>query len=594
MTVLDNSGRLRKEWLPEWLRSYRREYVLSDSIAGVIVTALLVPQSLAYAMVAGLPPHVGMYASILPVLAYAAFGSSRTLAVGPVAVAALMTAAALSPLAEAGSAEYVALAVLLALLVGVQLFVLGLLRMGFIANLLSHPVVSGFVTGSALLIAIGQLEPLLGIPAEGQTALRLLGDTIARASALHIPTAAVGLSGLALLWAAKRFLPVLARQAGASGAAADLATKLVPMAVVLLAIGAVSGWELDTRSGVAVVGAIPGGLPSLSLVWPTSAQFSALLLPAFMIALVSFVESVAVAQSLGIKRGQHIDPDAELRGLGAANVASAVSGGFPVAGGFSRSVVNFAAGAQTPMAGIVSAGLMAVILLGLTESFQRLPLAVLAATIIAAVLGLVDVATVRRAWRYDRADASAWAATAAGVLVLGVEFGVALGVALSVATFLWRASRPHMVVLGRVRGTEHFRNERRFPVETHPRVLLIRIDENLFFANIATVVNRVMIELRLRPETSDLVLVLSSVSHVDLTAAQAVLELQADLEARKVRLHLAEVKGPVLDRLAAANWLKSLAQKPFLSVHEAVEALTTEAGPARDARPPDSPSKRGA
>ena len=285
------------------------------------------------------------------------------------------------------------------------------------------------------------------------------------------------------------------------------------------------------------------------------------------------IESVSVAQSLAIKRGQRIDPNAELRGLGAGNLASALSGGFPVTGGFARSVVNFAAGAQTPMAGVISAALMSLVLLGLTGLFERLPLAVLAATIIVAVLGLIDLATPRHAWHYDRADALAWAGTALGVLGLGVEAGIGIGVALSAGTFLLRASRPHIAVLGRLPGTEHFRNEQRFQVETQPHLLIMRIDENLFFANSAAVLDRIEAELAQRPATHDLLLVLSSVSHIDLTAAEALERLRADLEARGIVMHLAEVKGPVLDRLKHAGRLGGLVHEPFVSVHSAAQVL---------------------
>lgn len=561
-------------WLPRWLQQYGRDQLIQDSIAGLVVTVLLVPQSLAYAMLAGLPPHVGMYASILPLVAYAIFGSSMTLAVGPVAVASLMTASAIAPFAAQGSPEYLMLAIVLAVLGGLQLMVLGILRFGFVANLLSHSVISGFVTGSALLIAIGQMKPLLGIPAEGHTAVELSLSLLSNLHNLKPATAAIGVLAAVLLWSARRFLAVLLARGGVPPRAAELLAKLSPMVIVLLSIGAVALWQLDIRQGVAVVGNIPQGLPSLHLPWPTREQVMNLFVPAFVVALVGFIESVSVAQSLAIKRGQRIDANAELRGLGAGNLASAISGGFPVTGGFARSVVNFAAGAQTPMAGVISAALMALVLLGLTGLFGRLPLAVLAATIIVAVMGLIDLVTPRHAWHYDRADAIAWAGTALGVLALGVEAGIGIGVALSAGTFLWRASRPHIAVLGRLPGTEHFRNEQRFSVETVPHLLIMRIDENLFFANSAAVLDRVEAELERRSDVRDLLLVLSSVSHIDLTAAEALDRLHADLRRRGVTLHLAEVKGPVLDRLKRGGRLSGLAHEPFVTVHDAVQTLT--------------------
>lgn len=564
---------MKARWLPTWLATYDRGKAAQDLVAGIVVTILLVPQSLAYSMLAGLPPHVGMYASILPLVAYAVLGSSMTLSVGPVAVASLMTASAVAPLAAAGSAEYVLLAMLLALMGGVVLLLLGLLRMGFVANLLSHPVISGFVTGSAVLIALGQLKPLLGIPAKGETALELAVSLFSRAGNLHVPTAVLGLSSVLALWASRRFLAGGLRRAGMGNKSAEIVAKLAPMVVVLLAIAAVVGFGLDTDAGVGVVGSIPAGLPSLALTLPTMGQLQALAVPAVMIALIGFVESVSVAQSLAIKRGERINPDAELRGLGAANLASAISGGFPVTGGFARSVVNFAAGARTPLAGVIAAVFMGAVLLGLTGLFERLPLAVLAATIIVAVVGLVDFATVRHAWHYDRADALAWLVTAVGVLALGVEAGVGFGVAMSIGTFLWRASRPHIAVVGRVGESEHFRNERRFAVRTYPGLLLMRVDESLFFANMPAVLGRIEEEIERQGDTRHLVLDLSSVSHIDLTAVEALQRLHADLRERGIELHLAEVRGPVMDRLEQTELPRKLAHKPFLNLHEATGAL---------------------
>lgn len=558
---------------PGWFAGYDTGKATQDAVAGLVVTMLLVPQSLAYAMLAGLPPHVGLYASILPLVAYAVFGSSMTLSVGPVAVASLMTAAAIGPLAAPGSPAYVALATLLALVGGVVLLVLGFLRMGFVANLLSHPVISGFITGSAILILLGQLKPLLGIPASGQTALQLVASLGAHARELHPATAALGLAAVVLLWGLRRYLARGLRWLGVREQVAEIATRLAPMLVVLLSIAAVTALGLDSRAGIAVVGPVPSGLPSLQLVLPSAEQLGAVFIPAVMIALIGFVESVSVAQSLANKRGEGINPDAELRGLGAANLASAISGGFPVTGGFARSVVNFAAGARTPLSGVISAVLIGIVLLGMTAVFERLPLAVLAATIIVAVAGLVDLATVRHAWRIDRADAIAWVGTAAGVLALGVEAGVGLGVAFSVGTFLWRASRPHMAVVGRLPGTHHFRNEKRFQVETWPDLLMIRIDETLFFANVSSVLQRIEQELARRPGVRHLVLDLSSVSDLDLTALEALQRLHGSLRQRGIELHLAEVRGPVMDRLDRTDWLAGLAHAPFLSLQQAVEHL---------------------
>lgn len=463
---------------------------------------------------------------------------------------------------------------------------LGLLRLGFVANLLSYPVISGFVTGSAILIALGQFKRLLGIPADGDTALELVASLLAHAQDLHAPTAALGLAGVLLLLASRQLLAGALRKMRMTPQGADIATKLAPMVVVLLAAASVTAFDMDRNLGVAVVGQIPAGLPTLRLTFPTMTQLQALFVPAAMIALIGFVESVSVAQSLANKRGERINPDAELRGLGVANFASAVCGGFPVTGGFARSLVNFAAGARTPLSGVISAALMAVVLLGVTGLFERLPLAVLAATIIVAVAGLVDFATVRHAWQFNRADALAWGMTAGGVLAFGVEIGVAVGVAMSIGTFFWRASRPHIAMVGRVPETEHFRNETRFKVETYSGLLMIRVDESLFFANVNCVVRRLEEEITGRPKTRHLILDLSSVSDIDLTASETLKRLQADLRVRGIELHLAEVRGPVADRLKHTDWWRHLSHPPFLSLHEALQKLAPIDASETDAHAP--------
>ena len=570
-------------WQPVWLKRYSVALAAQDLVAGLVVTVLLVPQSMAYALLAGLPAHVGMYASILPLLAYAWLGSSMTLAVGPVAVAALMTASAITPLAAPGTTQYMQLAIQLAMMGGLFLLVAGALKMGFLANLLSHPVISGFVTGSAILITIGQIKPLLGIPAQGRTAIEMLISLGGNVAQLKPATAVMGVASVALIWVSRRYLPSWLEAVHVQRSKADIVAKLAPMVVVLLAIAAVVIGELDSVYGVAVVGIIPAGLPSLAWEWPALDSWRLLALPALMIALVGFVESVSVAQSLGIKRSERIDANRELRGLGLANMASAVSGGFPVTGGFARSVVNFSAGARTPMAGVFSAVLMAVVLMGFTGLFERLPLAVLAATIVVAVSGLIDFNTLRHAWHYDRADALAFVATAAGTLALGVEAGIAIGIGLSIGVFLWRASRPHIAVLGRIPGTEHFRNIDRFVVTTYPGIVLIRIDENLFFANVSAVLDRVQGVLQLQPETKHLVFVLASVSHIDLTALEAMERLTKQVRELGVTVHLAEVKGPVLDRLQGTQLLDMLEHPPFVSLHVAVQVLTSMSQSSEDA-----------
>jgi SulP family sulfate permease len=560
---------------PSWLSHYRRDWFAGDLTAGLIVTVMLIPQSLAYAMLAGLPPQMGLYASILPIIVYAAFGTSMTLAVGPVAVISLMTASALQPIAAPGSELYVAAAIQLALLSGLMLLAFGLLRLGFVAHLLSHPVISGFISGSAVLIAVGQIKSLLGVRPE--PAEHVFGTLLALAQVLDQTrwvTAVIGVGTLLFLWLARRSLAKLLGRLGVSKRTADLSAKLAPMLAVIVSTAWVAVFDLDQCHGVAVVGAVPGGLPglpALEQLLPSASGLQALLLPALLIALVGFVESVSVAQSLALKRGERISPDRELIGLGAANLASALSGGYSVTGGFARSIVNFSAGARTPAAGVIAAVLMIGVLLALTDLFRTLPQAVLAATIIMAVVALIDVETLRAAWRYDRADAVALIATALGVMLAGVEAGILTGVSLSLAVLVWRSSRPHIAVVGRVPGTEHFRNVLRHAVLTDPGVLLVRIDENLFFANAAEVESRLEGLFAQHPGAKRLIISFAGVNQVDSTALSMLTDFEASLRSRGVRLELAEVKGPVMDRLSRSPLADVLAGRIHLSLHQAVD-----------------------
>lgn len=563
-----------------WLRNYNLRLAGGDLMAAAVVTLLLVPQSMAYAALAGLPPHIGLYASMLPLVAYAVFGASPVLAVGPVAIVAALTANALAPIAEPGSAEYVTGAIVLALLSGLMMFAAGLARMGQLARLLSHPVIAGFVTGAALYIIIGQIGSMLGIRVQADSATGTLLALVRNLPELNPVTASIGLSVLALLMASRWRGRALLLRLGASPRGAQIASQLFPSAVVLAAAGGVAALGLADHTRV--VGELPAGLPELTLPPLSLELLSALWLPALIISLIGFVESIAIAQAYARKAGTQAHPDAELRGLGAANLASALSGAFPVTGGLSRTAVNADAGARTPLAGVISAGFMGLILVFATGLFSYLPLAALAALIIVAAWGLIDLTALRHAWHYDRLEGVAFAGTAIGALTAGLEAGVAFGVVFTLALLVWRAGHPHLAVVGRVPGSEHFRNIRRHDVETDPAVLLIRVDENLVFANAEQVEVAILEQLTLHPQTRDLVLVLSSVSHIDATAVETLESLNAALRDRDIRLHLAEVKGPVMDRLQASGaLLRRLSGQVFLSTHEAFCKLVG-ASPNRD------------
>ena len=556
-----------------WAPAYTRTQAQSDLVAAVIVTIMLVPQSLAYAMLAGLPPQVGLYASILPLIAYAVFGTSRALAVGPVAVVSLMTAAAVGQVAATGTPEYLTAAITLAFLSGIILVAMSLLRLGFLANFLSHPVISGFITASGLLIAASQLKHVLGIRAEGDTLPHLLAGIYGGIGEVNPYTLAIGVTATAFLfWTRKRLKPLLVAR-GLRPRAADLVAKAGPVAAIVASILAVVGFDLVDK-GVRIVGDIPAGLPPFALPSMDPALWQQLLVPAVLISLVGFVESVSVAQTLAAKRRQRIVPNQELAALGASNIASALSGGYPVTGGFARSVVNFDAGAETPLAGaFTAAGILAATLF-LTPLFRFLPLAVLAATIIVAVLSLVDIAAIRRTWAYSRADFAAMIVTIATVLLVGVEAGITAGVSLSLALFLWRTSRPHMAIVGLVPGTEHFRNVDRHQVLTNPALLSIRVDESLYFANARALEDAVYDHIADQPALRHVILMCPAVNAIDASALESLEAIAHRLVSAGIGFHLSEIKGPVMDALNRSDFIRHFKGRIFRSQFEAITSLT--------------------
>ncbi len=568
-----------ERYLPilQWLKVYNRGTLTSDLIAAMIVTIMLIPQSLAYALLAGLPAEVGLYASILPLVAYAIFGTSRTLAVGPVAVASLMTAAAVGNLALQGTAEYLAAAVALAFLSGVILILMGLLRLGILANFLSHPVISGFITASGIIIAASQLKHILGVDASGHNLLEILASIWANLDQTNLPTLIIGVSATAFLfWVRKQLKPLLMKL-GMPARLADIVAKAGP--VLAVAATTLAAWGMDLQSsGVKVVGAVPSGLPGLQLPSFDADLWQQLLVSALLISIVGFVESVSVAQTLAAKRRQRISPDQELIGLGTSNIASSVSGGFPVTGGFSRSVVNFDAGAETPAAGAFTAVGIAIATLVLTPLIFFLPKATLAATIIVAVLSLVDLGALKRTWDYSRSDFAAMLATILLTLVEGVELGIIAGVGLSVLLYLYRTSKPHSAIVGRVPGTEHFRNVDRFDVETCNQILTLRVDESLYFANARYLEDRVYDLVAQKPDIKHLVLMCPAVNLIDASALESLEAINHRLKDSGVTFHLSEVKGPVMDRLKRTHFLDELSGQVFLSQYEAWEVLGTQTG----------------
>jgi sulfate permease, SulP family len=555
-----------------WGKSYTRATLTNDLVAAAIVTIMLVPQSLAYALLAGLPAEVGLYASMLPLIAYAIFGSSRTLAVGPVAVVSLMTAEALSKAGDPGTATFMAAAPTLAVLSGLMLLALGLFRLGFVANFLSHPVIAGFITASGFLIAAGQMKHILGIEAGGSNIIEIIENLGTHLSGTNVITLAIGVATTAFLFWVRKGLKPLLVALGIRKRPAELLSRTGP--IFALAAAALAAWSFDLGGkGVQLVGHVPQGLPDFAMPYLSLPLVRELALPAFLISIVGFVESVSVGRTLAAKRRQRIDPDQELIGLGASNIASSFSSGYPVTGGFARSVVNFDAGAETPAAGAFTAIGLAVATMYLTPLLAYLPQATLAATIIVAVLSLVDFSILKKTWSYAKSDFAAVAVTILLTLSKGVEIGLVAGVGLSILIHLYKSSRPHLAVLGRVPGTEHFRNIKRHSVETDPAILSMRIDESLYFANARYLEDQINAQLAGQVEIKHLILNCPAVNDIDISALESLENINTQLRDAGVTLHLSEVKGPVMDKLERSGLLPHLTGKVFLSHHRAVSDI---------------------
>lgn len=558
------------------LRDYRREDMFADLNAALIVTVLLIPQSLAYALLAGVPPEVGLYASILPLIAYAIWGSSKTLSVGPVAVASLMTATTLGNVVDANSAtaatEYLIAASTLALLSGVFLLAMGLLKLGFIANFLSHSVISGFITASGIIIALSQLKHIFGVSAQGDTLLTLVPSLWSNLPSISWLTLLLGMIVFSCLLLIKSRLARVLVCLGCTTQRAAMLVRVAPMLVVISSIGAVATLTLDSQ-GVAVTGSIPSGLPSLSLTLPSWALVETLTMPALMISIIGYVESISVGKTLAAKRNQTIDPNQELVGLGSANLSSALSGGFPVTGGFSRSIVNFDAGARTQAASVFAALGIAIASLFLTPWLYYLPKAALAATIMIAVMSLIDFSILSKTWKLSRQDFWAVTTTILLTLTLGVEAGVACGVGLSLAIHLYHTSKPHIAEVGLIEGSHHFRNVKRYQVQTHPEILCLRPDESLFFANAAYLEEVIHGLVYRRDAIAHIILQFSAVNEIDYSALETLEAINQRLLEQGILLHLAEVKGPVMDNLTKAGFLDHLGGAVYLSQFQAYETV---------------------
>ena len=558
----------------DWGRTYNQLTFTNDLVAAVIVTVMLIPQSLAYALLAGLPPEMGLYASILPIVLYAIFGTSRVLAVGPVAVVSLLTAAAVGKIAIPGTPEYIAAAITLAFMSGIILLGLGLFRLGFLANFLSHPVITGFVTASGIIIAASQMKHIFGVSADGHNILEIATSLRESIIELNWITLLIGsLTTVFLLWVRKGFLPLLLK-IGLNQRVSDIFAKAGP--IIAIVATTLIAWSFSlTERGVKVVGEVPQGLPPISLPSFSMDIWTSLIGSAILMSLIGFIESISIARTLAATKRQRIDPDQELIGLGAANVGAAFTSGFPVTGGFSRSVVNYDAGAETPAAGAFTAIGLGVASIFLTTLIFYLPKATLAATIIVAVLALVDFSILKKTWIYSKADFAAVAATMSVTLIMGVELGVIAGVIISILSHVYKSSRPHIAIVGQVPGTEHYRNVLRHDVLVNPQVLTIRVDESLYFANTRFLEDRIYSEVAKQSEIKHVILMCSAVNAIDMSALESLELINERLKLGGIKFHLSEVKGPVMDKLEGTSLLTHLSGDIFLSQHQTKKLINS-------------------
>ena len=547
----------------KWLKTYHPTHFKADVVAALIVLAMLVPQGMAYAMLAGLPPVMGIYASILPMIIYAFTGSSTTLSIGPVAIISMMVFSALQPLFAVGSTAYIEAACLLAIMVGIISLILGLFRFGFLIQLISHPVIKSFIIASALLIALGQFKFLLDIPLQTNNIPEFIGSLVNNFHHISFLSMGVSLAAISILV----FLPKWVRS--------DFLNKTIPLLLVLSSIIVVYAFNLD-QHGLKTVGIIPTGLPSFHFPTWNFDLVQKLLPSAFIIAMISFVESLAIAQATALQKRDDLNSNQELIALGLANIAAGINMGFAVSGSLSRTVVNSDAGAKTPMSGVMSSLLMIAVSLYFTSFFQNLPLTILAATIFVSIWKLVSFLPFFETWKYSKADGLAMWATFFGVTCIDISTGLVIGIILTFILLLWRISRPHIAVIGLVEGTQHFRNVSRYDVLTTETIASFRIDENLNFLNAHVLKGYIITELSHNPQIQHVVINCSSISNIDLSAVEMLEELNGELLQLGIQLHLSELKSPVMDRLNSSRLINMLSGKIFLSHYQAIQTLSPE------------------
>lgn len=556
----------------DWIKSYSGEDAKGDLNAGVTVGIMLVPQGMAYAMLAGLPPIYGLYASIVPLILYAIFGTSRQLAVGPVAMVSLLVLAGVSEIAEVGSDRFIQLAIMTAMGVGLFQFFMGVFRMGFLVNFLSHPVLSGFTSAAALIIGGSQLKNLLGIDIPRTNYVHeILINAFQKIGEIEPFTAAIGIGSIATIILLRKW------------------KKTFPSALVVVGLGTIVTYFFGLNGqGVAIVGDIPEGLPSFELTSMSWTDFELLFPTILVISLVGYMESIAVAKAIANKHGYKVDPNQELIGLGAANIGGALFQSYPTTGGFSRTAVNDQAGSKTGMASIISAVIIALTVLFLTPLFYYLPSAVLAAIIMVAVAGLFDTYEMKHLWKTDRKDLAMLAITFLATLALGIEEGIAVGVLISLGMVIYSSTKPHSTELGRLGETRNFRNVNRYQeAKTEEEILIYRFDSQLYFANVEHFRNTIDRLIERKGEQLKLVILDSSaMNSVDSTGVHALQELIKDLNEKGMELYFAGAIGPVRDKLKVCGITEGLTIENFyFDVADAIDAYKSDGGLEREFSP---------
>lgn len=552
-----------KKFIPilDWLPNYKKSHLTGDLSAGLTVGVMLIPQGMAYAMIAGLPPVYGLYAAIVPQLVYAIFGTSRQLAVGPVAMDSLLVAAGVSGLAAIDSPNYISLAIALSLMMGVVQVAFGVLKMGFLVNFLSKPVISGFTSAAALIIGLNQLKHIVGVDLErGNNIFLIIEEAFLKYSFINWLTVFIGVLGIILIILLKKI------------------HKSIPGALIVVIIGVVIVKVLGLNElGVAIVGHVPEGLPGLSVPDLSFDDFEALTPVALTLALIAFMESISVAKAIESRhKGEYeIDNNQEMIGLGMANVVGSFFACYPTTGGFSRSAVSDQSGAKTNLAAIIAAIIVAVILLFFTAQFYYLPKAVLGSIVIVAVFGLIDFKYPVFLWKTKKQDFFMLLVAFGVTLGLGIKEGIGAGVVVSLIMLVYRTTQPHIATLGRLPGTRDFRNVERFSeIEERYDVLVMRHDAQLYFANISNFVTTVKKEIELKKEVKFFVLHCGSVSSIDATALQALKELVVEMQESNIQVAFSGLIGPVRDFLFKSNFIQELGEKHFFTdVHTAIECF---------------------